>query len=204
MEKIPAILIVFISFFMTLRSCWLIYKREIELVFSTWFLFAIASTMSLVSYLQTENHDIWNNMINAADLFTLWSIVTMLFFCNRRDNKNLFEFSQFEIKCLIGAVIIFFFWVISGSFATVYFLVQALLIVAYFPTIKKLWKADRNSESFSVWIAGFAVCLLAFYLPIKNIGKGDYLPIIYGIRAMAMVSLILFLMLRIKLRAQKA
>lgn len=203
MEKIPAILTIIISLFMASRSSWLIYKKKIQLSFSTWFLFAIAATMGLVSYLQTENHNIWNNMINVTDLFTLWSIVLVLYFFNSGVDQLIFD--SFEMECLSSAWKIFMFWVISSDPFTVNLSIQVLLTIGYFPTIRKLWLADENTESFSVWIAGFFMCCLSLYLPLKNFEKQpDILSITYSIRAIIMTFLVVALMLRVKFRTQKA
>ena len=79
-------------------------------------------------------------------------------------------------------------------------LVQGLMIIAYAPTVKRLWYSDRNTESFAIWGAFFGSSLLGLYLAVS--GK-DWLATAYVARALVSVAIVLFLMIRLELRARR-
>jgi hypothetical protein len=77
---------------------------------------------------------------------------------------------------------------------------QAILVIAYFPVVKRLLDSRENTEPFSVWIGMLLVPSIAL------ISSKGTLATIYSVRAIFCVSILLLLMLRIeflKLRNNK-
>ena len=199
MDKFPSYLAVLVGIIMVARAFYLIRKRAITPVFSTWLMFAVAASMSLASYLFSKNPNFMDNILNLIDVVALWTMVFALFVYNGGIAQ--LKFKRFEIYCLGGSGLITLFWILSRDSEATNLAVQVLLAIGYFPTIKKLWKASIQTESFFVWGAGFLLSVSSLYLPLH---RGNSLAIIYAVRAASMSGFVLFLMWRIQMRVKKA
>jgi hypothetical protein len=71
-------------------------------------------------------------------------------------------------------------------------MIQGILVIAYFPVIRRLWQSKENTEPFSVWI-------LLMIAPIFSLlsSKG-VLATVYAVRAIASTAILMILMLRIE------
>jgi hypothetical protein len=71
-------------------------------------------------------------------------------------------------------------------------MIQSVLVIAYFPVIRRLWQSKENTEPFSVWILLMIAPIFAL-LSSKGI-----LAAVYSYRAIASTLILLILMLRIE------
>ena len=72
-----------------------------------------------------------------------------------------------------------------------------ILVIAYFPVVKRLWNATENTESFGVWTA----LMLAPVFSLLS-SKGT-LATVYAVRAIVSTGLLMLLMARAERRGRR-
>jgi hypothetical protein len=149
--------------------------------------------MSLVTYLADGNFSIWDNILNATDLVLVVTVSIAILLFGEKNSR----FTAFDKGCLIAVLAIIGFWVITRNHLATNLAIQSILVIAYFPVIRRLLESKSNSEPFSVWI----LMLIAPGIALIS-SKGD-MASIYSWRAIVCVSLLLLLMLRIEMVAKK-
>jgi hypothetical protein len=178
-----------IIFLITIRYIWLMVKKKIKPALAMWVFFSIAIIMSLITYLSDGNYSIYDNIMNATDLVYVVTVSLAIFLFGDKSSK----FIRFDKGCLIAVLIIVIFWVLTWNHMVTNLLIQVILIIAYFPVVKRLKESKENTEPFSVWIG----MLLA--PAISLISSKGLLATIYSVRAIICVSLLLLLMVRIEI-----
>jgi len=108
------------------------------------------------------------------------------------------RFTRFDYGCLIAVLLVVVFWAFTRNHFITNIAVQTIMVIAYFPVVKRMLAARKNTESFSVWFAMFLVAGISLFS-----SKGS-LASIYAIRAMICTGLLLLLMLRIEYLNRKA
>ncbi|MFC2103935.1 hypothetical protein ACFLS4_01120 [Bacteroidota bacterium] len=188
MKEFSIISVSIINIIVGVRYCILTYKKEIKPALAMWTFFTIAVAMSLTTYMAESNFSLWDNILNTTDLLLVSSISVFILIYGDKSTK----FTRFDKFCLIAVVAITIFWFITKTHFLSHLLVQGILVISYFPVIRRLWKSKENSESFSVWI-------LIMIVPIFSLlsSKG-ILATIYAVRAIICPALLLILMLRIE------
>lgn len=169
-----------------------ILKGTAKPVLATWLFFSVATAISFfANYHITGSKGIAANFFNLIDSV---SVITIFFFILfRKDTRKTFD--RFEKYC-IGAVIgILIVWLLSGKDFMTHVAVQLILVVAYLPSLYKLWKSRDDSEPLGTWLFDFFASVLSIIIPIRNL---DTLPIIYGIRSTISTLLMTILILRNK------
>ncbi len=182
----------------TARYCYLTVKKRIAPVITSWLLFALATTLSLATYLHSERHDIVRNIGNAVDVITVLTVTSFIAFSNRSE-KGL-NFKRREIVCLLASAVITVFWSVSHNDTISNLAIQGILLAGYLPLADHLWRAEENTEPTFIWAIYLVASTIALYLPIK---EKDLLATIYNLRAVISVATVLFLILRIKFRQRK-
>jgi hypothetical protein len=76
-------------------------------------------------------------------------------------------------------------------------MIQTILVIAYFPVVKRLLETRENTEPFLIWIG----MLIAPFLSLLS-SKG-LLATVYSVRAIICVGLLLLLMLWIEVSGKK-
>ena len=104
------------------------------------------------------------------------------------------KFNRFDRGCLVAVIIILIFWALTRRHAEANLFIQSILVIAYFPVVKRLWNSNENTESFAVWIS----LLLAPIFSLLS-SKGT-LATVYAVRAIISTSLLLVLMARAEMR----
>jgi hypothetical protein len=168
--------------------CWLTYKKEIKPALAMWIFFTIAVGISLLTYLESDQFSLLDNILNATDLVLTATVSIVIYFFGDITSR----FSRFDKGCLIAVMVIVGFWFITKNHVITHILTQVILVIAYFPVVSRLWKTLENSESFVVWIA----MLLASGLSLLS-SKGA-LATLYSVRAIVCISVLLVLMLRVE------
>lgn len=131
----------------------------------------------------------WNNIMNTVDLIYVVTVCVAIFLFGDKSSK----FTRFDIGCLSAVMIIVLFWIFTQNHRLTNILMQVILVIAYFPVVKRLIDSRENTEPFSVWIGMLLAPCIAL------ISSKGTLATIYSVRAIFCVSILLLLMLRIKL-----
>jgi hypothetical protein len=182
-----------INLFILVTYSWMLYKRKISPSLAMWTFFSIAVAMSLITYLAKDSYSLADNILNATDLVLVVLVSVAILIFGDRSTK----FNTFDLGCLVAVILIVGFWFYSSNHLVTHISIQAILVVAYFPVVKRMIQSKRNTEPFSVWIA----LLLA---PIISLFSSEgILASIYTYRAIACTSLLLILMIRIELINRK-
>jgi hypothetical protein len=107
------------------------------------------------------------------------------------------RFNRFDLWCLLAVVAIIVFWIITQNHVVANLGVQLILIIAYFPVVRRMLKSNENTEPFIVWIALMIAPVVSL-----TTSKGT-LASVYAIRAIVCTGLLLALMVRVELKNRK-
>lgn len=189
MKEFSIITVSIINLIIGLRYGILTYKQKIKPSLAMWVFFTLAVTMSLIMYMADGNYSIWDNILNTTDLLLVFSISVMIYFFGDKSS----EFTSFDKGCLVAVIFIMLFWFVTKTHFLSHILVQTILVIAYFPVIRRLWQSKENTEPFSVWI------LLMIAPAFSLLSSKGLLATIYAVRAILSTGILLLLMLRIQL-----
>lgn len=173
--------------------CYLTYTRKIQPALAMWIFFTIAVAISLVSYLKAENYSLLDNILNTTDLVLTLVVSTTIYFFGDHSSR----FSRFDKFCLLAVVLILIFWFLTQNHFITHILTQLILIIAYFPVIRRLWKSRKNSESFLIWTGMLIAPMLGL------ISSKGSLATIYSGRAIICIIILMILMLRVEYLSAK-
>lgn len=177
-----------------LRYIWLIRKGRISPALAMWVFFTIATVGSLLTYLAEGEFGLLDNILNTADIALVGSVSVVIFLWGDKDTR----FSRFDLGCLGAVLVILTVWGITRQHSVAHVSIQAILVIAYFPVIKRLWRANRNTESFTMWVG----LLLAPVFSLLS-SKG-MLATVYAVRAIVSTALLLTLMIRTEIRQKQS
>lgn len=193
MREFSIFSVVTIILLIMIRYIWLLVKKEIKPALAMWLFFSVAIIMSFVTYLSDGNYGFLDNIINAADLIYVVTICLAIIIFGDKSSK----FTRFDNGCLFAVLIIVVFWIFTQNHKVTHLLMQAILVIAYFPVVKRLLDSKENTEPFSVWIGMLLAPLLSL------ISSKGILATIYSVRAIICVSLLLLLMVWIEVLTRK-
>jgi len=194
MREFSIVSVSLLNLIITIRYCWLLYKGKIKPALAMWVFFTIAVGMSLITYLAKDNFSIWDNILNTTDLVLVLTVSIAIAFWGDKSSK----FTKFDTGCLIAVIVAILFWAITQNHLITNLSIQLIMVVSYFPVIKRLFESKENSEPFSVWI-------LMMLVPVFSlISSKGLLATIYSVRAIVCVGLLLLLMLRIEYLKKQA
>jgi hypothetical protein len=189
MREFSIVSVSLLNLIITARYCWLLYKRRIKPALAMWVFFSIAVAMSLITYLAKDNFSLWDNILNTTDLILVVTVSVAIAIYGDKSSK----FTKFDTGCLIAVLLAIIFWVFTQNHLITNLSIQLIMVVSYFPVVKRLIESKKNTEPFSVWI--LMMLVPAFSL----ISSKGMLATIYSLRAMICVALLLLLMVRIEL-----
>jgi hypothetical protein len=183
-----------LNLFIAITYCVMMIKKRSKPALAMWFFFSIAVTISLITYLKEGNYSFSDNVLNSLDfILTLFVTIAIMVLGDRST-----WFNKFDLGCLFAVLIIVVFWFISQNHWVTNIAVQLILVIAYFPVVRRMLKARENTEPFSVWIA----LMLAPVFSLLT-SKGE-LAAIYAIRAFLCTGLLLALMIRIEIKKRNS
>lgn len=162
-----------------------------------WLLFCVAVSLSFGTYISSDQHGLIAGIGNTVDLVVVWATFGSLFVIKR----GRLEFNRFETGCFIASGLILIFWIYTGAHVIANLALQAIMIIAYFPLFKNLYKAEKNTEPFWVWMGVLTSAAFALY---PAVADRNLLAIIYVGRAIICIVLVLGLIARIKIRSHAA
>ncbi len=189
--SITAVLL--INLFIAVRYTVNIRRGTIKPALAMWVFFSIAVGGSLSTYLSAGSFTFLDNILNSADLFLCIYVAVIIYLFGDKSTR----FTGFDRACLIAVLAILGFWLLTRQHATAHSLIQLILVIAYFPVIKRLWNSQENTESFAVWIG----LLLAPVFSLLS-SKGT-LATVYAWRAIISTALLMILMARAERRSRQ-
>ncbi len=196
MREFSIYAVIVITIVIMVRYILLLVRKEIKPALAMWLFFSVAIIMSLVTYRSEGGYGLLDNIMNTVDLIYVVTVCVAIFLFGDKSSK----FTRFDRSCLAAVMIILLFWIFTQNHWLTNIMMQVILVIAYFPVVKRLLDSRENTEPFSVWIG----MLLAPSIALIS-SKGT-LATIYSVRAIFCVSILLLLMLRIeflKLRNNK-
>jgi hypothetical protein len=174
-----------INLFIALSYLWMLLKKRSQPSLAMWVFFTLAVSMSLITYLKEGNFGFWDNVLNTVDLFLAISVTIFILIWGDKSTR----FNRFDLWCLAAVLGIVIFWLISQKHLIANLGIQLILIIAYFPVIKRMLATRKNSEPFMVWIA-LTIAPLISLITSKGI-----LATIYATRAFVCTLSLLLLMI---------
>jgi hypothetical protein len=193
-RELSIVAVIAISLFITIRYCWLVRKRKIKPSLAMWIFFTIAVGGSLLTYLVEGDYGLLDNILGSTDLVQVASVSIVIAICGDKSTK----FTKFDKGCLIAVLMIVVFWVLTQNHIVANISIQAIMVIAYFPVVRRLWGANENTESFAAWI-GMLLAPAVSLLSSKGI-----LAAVYSLRAIVSVVVLLALMGRAERRSRVA
>lgn len=185
--------VLLISLFVAVRTTVLLRRRAIKPSLAMWLFFTVAVAGSMATYLADGDYSPWDNILNTADLFLCSYMTVAILVWGDASTR----FNRFDLGCLAGIVVILAYWALSGRHAASHLLIQLILVIAYFPVVRRLWTARENTESFAVWAALLAAPLFSL-LSSKGI-----LAAVYAGRTIVCTGLLMVLMARAQRRGRQ-
>lgn len=174
------------------RRAWI---RETNPVPASWILIVVTMGLSFWMYWQSPKRSWTGNIALTSALVNTSIILTGVIATNIRYGTLKVAFDRTQKWCLASGVGIVAFWLITDSPLISYILVQCIALIAYFATMKRLWKAGRSTEPLFLWIAAFCAMLFAIY---PALVKNDLFSWIYLGRTVPSTALMIYSILRIK------
>jgi hypothetical protein len=181
-----------ITLLLLIRFIWQLVKNEIRPALAMWLMFSAAVIMSMVTYLHSGDFGLLDNIMNVVDIVYVLTITVAIAVWGQHSSK----FTPFDMACLGVVVIIIVFWIFTQNHFVTNILIQSILVIAYFPVVKRLIKTRENSESFLIW-TGMMIAPALSLLSSKGI-----LATIYSVRAMICIALLLSLMAWVEVRGK--
>jgi len=194
MQKFSIISVSLIMVLLTIRYIWQLVKKEIKPALAMWIMFSIAVGMSLITYLSEDNYGFLDNILNTVDVIYVVTISIAIAIFG--DNSS--KITRFDKGCLLVVLLIVIFWIFTQNHLVTNILIQCILVIAYFPVIKRLLETRENSEPFLIWI-GMLIAPGFSLLSSKGL-----LATVYSVRAIICVGLLLLLMVWIEVNNKKS
>jgi hypothetical protein len=189
MRELSIYAVIGITLVIMVRYILLLVRKKIKPALAMWLFFSVAIIMSFVTYRSEGGYGLLDNIMNTVDLIYVVTVSVAIFLFGDKSSK----FTRFDRGCLTAVMIILLFWIFTQNHWLTNIMMQVILVIAYFPVVKRLIDYRENTEPFSVWIG----MLLAPSIALIS-SKGT-LATIYSVRAIFCVSILLLLMLRIEL-----
>lgn len=158
-----------------------------------WIMFSIAVAMSLITYLKEGNYEFTDNILNSVDVIYVITVSVAIAIFGEKSSK----ITRFDLGCLIVVGLIVVFWLFTQNHLVTNFMIQTILVIAYFPVIKRLFETRVNSEPFLIW-TGMLIAPVLSLLSSKGL-----LATVYSVRAIICVGSLLLFMLWIEVSGKK-
>ena len=187
------ILVSGINVFILSRYIYLLYHKKVSPSLAMWTFFSLAVAISLFTYFAESNHSISDNILNFTDLILAIGVTIAILIWGETSTR----FNRFDKGCLAAVIVIIVFWAISNNPIITNYSVQVIMVISYFPVVRRMMHQNKNTEAFSVWIS------LLLAAGISLFANKGWLASVYAIRAMLCTGILLLLMVRIEIRNRK-
>lgn len=194
-STVAAITVVLLVFYVGIRYCTKVIRKEISPRIATWLIFEIGVVMSLASYLAGSEHSLLKAALNAADSLQVTVILAVLTL-EQRGRK--IRFTRNEMLSLAIAGMAALAWIVTRAGWIGFIGFQSVMCIAYLPTIESLWHCKQGPppEPMEKWSINILIALIGTVVDIT--GKQDYLAIVYPLRALILCILVVVLIARWK------
>ena len=182
-----------INVFILSQYIYLLYKKKISPSLAMWTFFSMAVAISLFTYFAESNHNISDNILNFTDLILAIGVTVAIWIWGDTSTR----FNRFDKGCLAAVIGIIAFWAISNNHIITNYSVQVIMVISYFPVIRRMMHQNKNTEAFSIWIA------LLLAAGISLFANKGWLASVYAIRAFLCTGILLVLMVRIEILNRK-
>jgi len=193
MKEFSLISVSIITILLTIKYINLLVKQQTQPALAMWIMFSVAVGMSMITYLAEGEYGFLDNIQNTVDLFYVAVITTSILIFGDKKSK----ISRFDLGCLGAVFLIVVFWIFTQNHLVTNFLIQSILVIAYFPVIQRMIKTRENSESFIIWL-GMLIAPAMSLISCKGL-----LAIVYSVRAICCIVLLLLFMAWIEISARK-
>jgi hypothetical protein len=191
--RIAAIIAVgLINLYIGVRYAWLVLRKRTEPALAMWVFFTLAVAGSLATYLSQGGFGLLDNILNTTDILMVGSVTLVIFLYGEPSSR----FTRFDLGCLAAVLLILVFWGFTRLSVAAHAAIQGILVIAYAPVVRRLWRSHRNTEPFTPWIGMLAAALISV------ISSKGMLASVYALRAVGCTSLLLLLMGRAEWRAR--
>ena len=163
-------------------------KKQIKPALAMWVMFSIAVAMSLITYLKEGNYGFTDNILNSVDVIYVITVSVAIAIWGDHTSK----ITRFDLGCLIVVGLIVIFWLFTQNHLVTNFMIQTILVIAYFPVVKRLFETRKNTEPFLIWF-GMMIAPVFSLLSSKGL-----LATVYSVRAIICVGTLLLIMLWIE------
>jgi len=133
-----------LNLFIAVTYCAQMIKKKSKPALAMWFFFSIAVAISLITYLKDGDYSFFDNVLNSLDLILTLFVTLAIVVLGDRSTW----FNKFDLGCLIAVLAIVAFWLISKNHWVTNISVQLILVIAYFPVVRRMLKAKENTEPF--------------------------------------------------------
>lgn len=169
-----------------------IRKGTVKPVLATWLFLTLATVLSILTdYKESGISGLLSNAFNIIDTLAVTTIFIVILF--RKDSRK--TFNKFEKGCLYAVTIIFIAWIVTGQNVLAHLAIQAIMVIAYLPTLFHLWNATENTEALGTWVFDFTASVFGVIEPLKVMA---FLPLVYGFRSIISTLAVIVLILRLK------
>lgn len=187
------IIISFFNVFILSRYIYLLYHKKISPSLAMWVFFTLAIGISLFTYFADGDYNISDNILNFADFILVVGVSISILIWGDLSTR----FNRFDLGCLAAVSLIIIYWAITNNHMVTNFSVQSIMVISYFPVVKRMINQKKNTEAFSVWMALFITPFISLL-----VNKG-MLADLYAWRAILCTGIFLILMLRIEIKSRK-
>jgi hypothetical protein len=163
-------------------------RKRIKPAMAMWVFFSVAVALSLFTYLKDGSFSLSDNILNSSDLILVVTVSLAIAIWGDHSAR----FNRFDLGCLGAVTLIVIFWIITQNHWITNILIQLILVIAYFPVVRRMLRSSENTEPFLVWI------LLMIAPAFSLLSSKGFLASVYAIRAIACTSMLLLLMVRIE------
>jgi hypothetical protein len=168
-------------------------KKEIQPALAMWVMFSVAVAMSLITYLKEGNYGFTDNILNSVDVIYVVTVSVAIAIFGDKSSK----ITRFDLGCLVVVGLIVVFWLFTQNHIATNFMIQTILVIAYFPVVKRLFETRENTEPFLIW-TGMLIAPVLSLLSSKGL-----LATVYSVRAIICVGTLLLIMSWIEFSGKK-
>ncbi len=187
------IIISLCNVFILSRYIYLLYHKKISPSLAMWTFFSLAVGISLFTYFLDGDYTISDNILNFADFILVVGVSIAILIWGDLSTR----FNRFDLGCLVAVSLIIVYWAVSNNHVVTNFSVQSIMVISYFPVVRRMISQKKNTEAFSVWIVLFVTPFISL-----TVNKG-MLADLYAWRAILCTGIFLLLMLRIEIRSRR-
>jgi len=174
-----------INLFILIRYTHLLYHKKISPSLAMWTFFSMAIAISLLTYFSYGKHRLSDNLLNVTDLILVVGVSIAIVIWGDHTSR----FNKFDLGCLTAVFIIVLFWLVSNNHLVTNLAVQGIMVISYFPVVKRMITHQKNTEDFTVWMVSLLAPIFSLF------ASSGILASIYAIRGITCAGTLLLLML---------